>query len=420
MRAYRFRLYPNQEQANHLNQMFGAKRWVYNYFLNKQKELYLSEKKHLSHFDMNNQIPALKKQPDTAWLKNIDSIALQNATEDLHTAYKNFFNSIKGKRKGKKMEAPRFKKRNNRQSYRTRGVKIFDGAVKLPKIKTPVKCVFHRDMPVNAKIKSCTISKTPSGKYFISILTETTIELKPMSSREVGIDLGLTHVAITSDGHKFNHPKQQVAKAKQLRKRRQQQLSRKQKGSKNWERKRVQLARQYERETNIRVNYYHNISNWLVSNYDAIYVEDLNVIGMIKNRCLSRAIHESAWSELSNMIEYKCSWYGKTYYRISRWSPSSKTCSSCGHKEEVMPLNIREWTCGSCGETHDRDQNAAKNILHVGQQDLYGKTITSQSTGDGVEIPMALMKYTDKIERSSDQVLVSVRMEQAKCSLDTW
>lgn len=413
MRAYKYRLYPTLEQETILAQLFGSKRWIYNHFLGVQKELWASEKKHLSHFDMNYQIVDLKKQPETEWLKKADSIALQNATEDLATAYGNFFRSIKGKRKGKKMELPRFKKKTNRQSYRTRGVKLLDNAVKLPKIKTPVSCVFHREIPDDVKIKSCTISKTPSGKYFISILVETPIELKPMSSREVGIDLGLTHLAITSDGDKLEHPKQQIAKAKRLRKRRQNQLARKQKGSNNYERTRQQMARWYEREVNVRANYYHNISNWLVSNYDAIYMEDLNVSGMMKNRKLSRAIHESSWSQLATMIEYKCSWYGKTFYRINRWTPSSKTCSSCGQKQQSMPLDVRKWTCPGCNTTHDRDINAAVNILRTGQQDLYGKQITSSATGEGVAIPTALMKHIDKIERAGDKSPVNVRMEQA-------
>lgn len=412
-KAYKFRLYPTQDQMSVMAHIFGCKRWVYNHFLSVQKELWTSERKHLSHFDMNYSITELKKQENTAWLSETDSISLQNATEDLSTAYKNFFASIKGKRKGKKMELPRFKKKTSRQSYRTRGVKVLDGAVKLPKIKTPVECVMHREIPDDAKIKSCTISKTPSGKYFISVLTEVEIELKPMTTREVGIDLGLTHVAITSDGHKFNHPQEQIAKAKRLRKRRQLQLARKQKGSKNYERKRVQMTKAYEKEVNIRTNYYHNISNWLVSNYDAIYVEDLNVVGMMKNRCLSRAIHESSWSQLTTMIEYKCAWYGKTYYRIGRWTPSSKTCNSCGHKQEKMPLNVREWTCGSCGSHHNRDINAAKNILHTGQQDLYNQKITSQAAGEGVEIPTALMKHIVKIERSGHYGSVDVGIEQA-------
>lgn len=412
-KAYKYRIHPTDEQRRLFGQFFGARRWVYNYFLHEQKQRFMNKEKHLSRFDMNYAITDLKNQEDTAWLREIDDWCLKHTTEDLNNAYSAFFLSIKGKRKGKKMESPQFKKKTSRQSYRTRSFRILDEGIKLPKIKTPVKCIMHREIPSDAKIKTCTISKTPSGKYFISILVETPIELKPMATHEVGIDLGLTHVAITSDGHKFNHPQEQIAKAKRLRKRRQQQLSRKQKGSRNWEKKRIEVAKCYEKETNIRTNYYHNISSWLVNNYDAIYVEDLNVIGMMKNRCLSRAIHESAWSQLSSMIEYKCSWYGKTYYRIGRWTPSSKTCNSCGHKEDRVPLNVRDWTCGSCGSHHDRDINAAKNILHTGQQDLYDQKITSQATGEGVEIPTALMKHIDKIERSGHCGSVDVGIEQA-------
>lgn len=414
MKAYKFRLYPDAEQANTLAQIFGCKRWIYNYFLGVQKELWLAEKKHLSHFDMNHLIVDLKKQEETNWLKLADSIALQNSTEDLALGYQNFFNSIKGKRKGKKMELPRFKKKSNRQSYRTRGVKLLDNSVKLPKIKTPVSCVMHREIPSDAKIKSCTISKTPSGKYFISILTETNIELKSMTSREVGIDLGLTHVIITSDGFKLESPNKPIARTKRLIARRQRQLARKTKGSKNYEHKRKNIAGLHQQVTDYRTNYYHNISNWLVSEYDAIYVEDLNIAGMLKNRCLSRAIQDSAWAQLSTMIEYKCSWYGKTYYKINRWTPTSKTCSSCDHKLTQLSLNTRNWTCPACSTEHDRDVNAAKNILRAGQLDLYG---TSIATKEGVVIPTALMKYTTKTEKS-DNISVGVGTEQASGSLD--
>jgi putative transposase len=413
MKAYKFRIYPTQEQEQLLAQFFGAKRWIYNHFLSEQKQLWLSEKKHLSHFDMNNNITSLKKQEDLGWLRQVDDWCLKHATEDLSLSYKNFFNSIKGKRKGKKMELPRFKKKSNQQSYRTRGIKILDNSVKLPKIKTPIACVFHQAIPVDSTIKSSTLTKTPSGKYFISILTETDVVLKPTTGKEVGIDLGIKDLITTSCGIKFQHPEKQILKAKGLLKRRQKQLARKTKGSKNYERKRLEVAKKYEQITNIKTNYYHNISNWLVTEYDAIYVEDLNVSGMLKNRKLSRAIHESGWSQLSNMIEYKCSWYGKTYYRISRWFPSSKTCSVCDNKLSELSLGTRSWTCNSCGTQHDRDINAAQNILQVGQVDLYGEQITSSATGEEVEIPMALMKYTGKTERSGMEISVGIRMEQA-------
>jgi len=400
LKAFKYRIYPNEAQRTQLAQFFGAKRWVYNYFLALQKQRFMNKENHLSNFDMNYLITELKKQSDTAWLNDVDSIALQNATEDLKVAYQNFFDSIKGKRRGKKMEPPRFKKRSNQQSYRTRGIKIEEKGLKLPKIKSHININLHR--PITGIIKSATISRTPSGKYFASILCETNVELMSMTGREVGIDMGLVDLAILSNGIKFDHPEQQLAKTKQLLKKQQRKLSRKTRGSKNYETTRIQVAKTYEQITNIRKNYYHNISHYLVSTYDAIYVEDLNVAGMLKNRKLSRKIQESAWATLSSMIEYKCAWYGKTYYRINRWTPSSKTCSSCGHKRESLGLDIRSWTCTACGAEHDRDINAAMNIRNTGQWDLYDKTISDATTDMGA-IPVALQKMTNKIERSHVQ-----------------
>lgn len=410
--AIKCRMYPTKEQTHLLGQFFGAKRWIYNHFLSKQKELYAKEKKHLSHFDMNYAITRLKGQEDTGWLRQVDAILLQNATEDLATAYKNFFDSIKGKRKGKKSELPRFKKRSNLQSYRTRNVKVSETGIKLPKFKQEIAVVWHRNIPDMSTVKSATISKTPSGKYFISVLIETDIELKSMASREVGIDLGIKDLIITSDGVKFVNPNIQLAKTKQLLKKCQNQLAKKKKGSKNYEHVRLRVAKLHEKIVNFKRNYYHNISAYLISNYDSIYMEDLNVSGMLKNRKLSRAIHESSWSILQSMIEYKCNWYGKTFHKISRWTPTSKTCSCCGHKMADMSLGIREWTCPICDTSHDRDINAAMNIRHKGQMDLYGRLL-SDATTEKVEIPKALVKMTSKIERSSSNELVGHGTEQA-------
>lgn len=194
IRTYKYRIYPTSEQESVLAQFFGAKRWVYNYYLSEQKRRFELKEKHLSNFDINKLITQQKKEETTSWLKGVDDWCLKNASEDLSNAYSAFFNSIKGKRRGKKMELPRFKKRSNHQSYRTRGIKILDEAVRLPKIKTPVRCVFDRTVPENSVIKSTTVSKTPSGKYFVSIITETPVALKSMTNREVGIDLGVADI----------------------------------------------------------------------------------------------------------------------------------------------------------------------------------------------------------------------------------
>lgn len=410
LKAFKYQIYPNAQQQVQLAQFFGAKRWVYNHFLALQKQRFANKEKHLSNFDINKEITQIKKETNTSWLRNIDDWCLKNASKDLSVAYQSFFDSFKGKRRGKKMKIPRFKKRSNQQSYRTRGIKLTEKGLKLPKFKSHINIKLHQ--PIQGTIRSATISKTPSGKYFVSVLCESSVDLMPMTSREVGIDIGLKDLAILSNGIKFNHPGQQLAKTKQLLKKQQKKLSRKTRGSKKYERTRVSVAKKYEHITNIRKNYYHNISKYLVSNYDAIYVEDLNISDMLCDRKLSRKIQESAWSTLNSIIEYKCLWYGKTYYRINRWIPTSKTCSSCGHKLEKLSLSVRSWTCPNCGEIHDRDINAAQNIKNTGQQDLYNK-ILSDATADMGVIPMALQKMTIKIEKSETFISVSCGSGQA-------
>ena len=399
-RSYKYRLYPGAAQKAALAQFFGAKRWVYNHFLAEQQRRFENKEKHLSGFDCNKLITELKTQQETSWLKSIDDWCLKTSAEDLATGFKNFFDSIKGKRKGPKVKSPKFKSRVSRQSYRTRGIKVdFENAlISVPKIKN-IKCVLHRTF--DGTIKSATISKTPDGKYYISILVEEDIQLKPMTGREVGIDLGLKDLAILSTGVKFQHPQEMLAKAKRALKREQKILSRKTKGSKNREKQRLIVAKCYSKVTKIRNEYYHILSKFLVETYDAIYLEDLNVSGMLKNRRLSRKIHESAWSTLKSMIMYKAGHAGKTVHEINRWFPSSKTCSNCDHMLQVLGLDVREWTCPSCGTNHDRDLNAAINILNRGQIDLYDSKQPSRATmEEELKIPMALMKHASKIERS--------------------
>lgn len=416
LRSYKYRLYPTIAQESLLNQFVGAKRWLYNYLLSAQKKRHLTGQPHLSAFDCNNLLPGLKQQSETSWLKAVDSILLQNASEDLATAYKNFFDSVKGKRKGKKVSAPDYKRKGGRESYRTRGVKVDfqNNKVFLPKIKF-VKCILHREF--TGTIKSATVSKNPTGEWYVSILVEEQIQLRPMSGQEVGIDLGLKDLAILSSGVTFNHPQKMLAKAKQALKKEQRILARKTKGSKNREKQRIRVARTYAKITRIRNEYYHILSKFLVETYDAIYLEDLNVSGMLKNRKLAGKITESAWNTLKSMIEYKAGYAGKTVHSISRWYPSSKTCSSCGHKMATMGLEVRKWTCPSCGVDHDRDLNAAKNILHQGQRDLYDAEQPSRATMEvGLNIPMALQKHSVKIERSGSR-RSSLNGEQASLTI---
>lgn len=415
--AYKYRIYPTEDQQVLLSKTFGCTRVIFNHYLNEQQEKYKDKEKHLSNYDINKDITKLKDTKE--WLREVDSIALQMAAEDLSVAYENFFKSVTGKRKGPKISAPKFKNKNSRQSYRTRGVRINEnGSLQIPKLKE-VKAVIHRAIPENSIIKSTTISKNADGRYYASILVETELQLHPMTNKEVGCDVGLKDLLITSDGLKFKRPTDlpYIAKTKQLLKVKQKQFARTEKSSKNHEKLRLQVARLYSKLTRQRNEYYHLVSRFLIDNYDSIYVEDLSSKNMLQNRKLSRAIHEAAWSTLTRMIAYKSSWAGRTYQRISRWYPSSKTCSSCDYKLEKLDLGTREWTCPNCGSFHDRDINAAKNILRVGQIDCYGEATKSQATGDLGEIPTALQKMTSKIERSDICLSVGHGSGQAARSL---
>ena len=413
--AYKYRIYPTDHQMILLAKIFGCKRVIYNHYLSVQQTRFKNKEKHLSNYDINYDLTKLKDEKP--WLREADSIAPQMAAEDLSVAYDNFFKSIKGTRKGPKIEIPKFKSKYSRQSYRTRGVRVNDNqSLQIPKLKS-VKAVIHRAIPEGAVIKSTTISKNTDGRYYASILVETEVALQPMSNREVGCDVGLKDLLITSDGLKFKRPNElaNIAKTKRLLKAKQKQFARTKKSSKNHEILRLQVAKLYSKITRQRNEYYHLVSKYLVDNYDAVYVEDLSSKNMLQNRKLSRAIHEVAWSTLTEMIGYKSSWAGKTYHRIDRWYPSSKTCSSCDYKLERLDLGTREWVCPNCGVVHDRDINAANNILHKGQVDCYGEKIISQATGDmGYEnIPKALQKMTVKIERTGICLPVSHGSGQA-------
>lgn len=398
-RTYKYRLMPTTAQCSLLAQFFGAKRWIYNHFLSEQKSRLEKKEKLLSNFDCNKEITQLKKQPETEWLRGIDDWCLKHASEDLATGFNNFFDSLKGKRKGPKVKIPRYKSRTNQQSYRTRGIKIdSSGNAFIPKIKW-VKCIIDRTFV--GEIKSATISKNPAGEYYISVLVEEDMSLLPQTGHEVGCDLGLKDILILSNGVKFAHPENILAKAKRELKKQQKHLSRKHKGSKNYEKQRIKVAKCYQKVTRIRNDYYHNISKYLVENFDAIYLENLNVKGLLKNRRLARKIQESAWSTLKSFIEYKSGYAGKSVHLIDRFFPSSKTCSCCGHKNVNLKLSEREWTCQSCSTHHDRDLNAAINIRQEGQKDLYDKILTSvETTEGGLNIPMSLQKHISKIERS--------------------
>jgi putative transposase len=354
------RLYPSVEQQIQLAQAFGCARWWWNYALNKSIETYKETGKGLSRAALNSFLPALKKAEETVWLAECYSQILQATTLNLTTAYKNFFESRAG--------FPKFKSRHGKQSIQyPQNVKIVDGNVKLPGNIGIVKAKIHR--PIKGKIKTVAVSKMPSGKYLASILTEVEGENPVISEGKIyGIDLGLKHFAVVTDGEKvskYDNPKH-LAKHELNLKRKQKKLARKQKGSNSRYRYRKVVAKVYERVSNSRQDFLHKLSYKLVSDSQAVIVENLHVKGMVRNHKLAKSISDVGWGTFTNFLAYKLERKGGNLVEIDRWFPSSKLCSNCFYQIGEMPLDVREWTCPHCSTHHDRDENASKNIRAEG------------------------------------------------------
>ncbi|ASF40513.1 MULTISPECIES: RNA-guided endonuclease TnpB family protein [Halobacillus] len=358
-KAYTFRLYPTDEQALLLHKTFGCVRFVYNKMLAERIETYETHKKDKEELKKVKHPTPAKYKKEFDWLKEVDSLALANAQLSLDKAYKSFF---EGKNK-----FPKFKSKRHKQSYTTNAVngniQLLDGHIKLPKLKK-VKMKQHRDIPSEYTIKSCTLSVTGSGKYFCSILTEYEKEIKPKKAEQVvGLDFAMKGLFVDSEGKKANYPnfyRQILVKlAKEQRR-----LSRKKKGSSNWNKQRIRVAKIQEKAANQRKNFLHHKSKELVTNYDAVIIEDLDMKGMSQALKFGKSVADNGWGMFKSFLKYKLNEQGKHLIKIDKWYPSTQTCSHCGNTQP-MPMNIRTYTC-SCGLNLDRDYNSALNIKKEG------------------------------------------------------
>ncbi len=360
---YRYRIYPTNQQKTLMSQLFGCCRVVFNDALAHCNQEYQNGNKKPSSSELSKRLTELKKTEEKQWLTEVSSIPLQQSLRDLEQAYSNFFKSCKGQRKGKKVKPPRFKKRKSKQSakFTDNGFKIYPNSnyIYLAKIGD-IKVIWSRELP--AVPSSATLIKDSADRYFVSFVVEFNPQQLPKNGQSVGIDLGITDFATLSNGEKVKSPKPLKKQLKRLR-RLQRNLSRKQKGGKRREVARKKLAQLHAKISDTRNDFLHKLSTKIIRENQTIVLEDLNVSGMIKNRKLSRAISDLGWRSFRTMLEAKSVMYGRDFRVIDRWTPTSQTCSYCGFKGGKKELNVREWICLNCGISHDRDINAAVNIL---------------------------------------------------------
>ena len=364
LKSYKYKLKPSDEQIVLLNKHFGSIRFVYNFFLNERKKEYETNKQSLNYSDNSKSLTELKKQEGYIWLNEINSQSLQSSLKHLDDSYNGFFK--------KRTKFPKFKSKHTKNSFKIpQFVKIENGKLKIPKFKEPIDLILSRSF--NGAIKQCTISKTPTNEYFVSILVETEHIKYEKTGKSIGIDLGIKDFVITSDGYKYKNNRYTRTYEKKL-KEHQQHLSRKTKGSNRYLKQKLKVATIYKKITNSRLNNLHKVSTQLIKKYDLIVMEDLNIKGMIKNHKLSKQISDVSWSKFIELLTYKAQWNDKEIVKIDRFFPSSKTCNCCGHINQNLKLDMREWNCPSCNTKLDRDLNASINILKEGYKQISSGT----------------------------------------------
>ena len=368
-RAYKYRFYPTPEQADQLARTFGCVRYVYNRALAERSRAWTQEQRRVTFADTSKMLTAWKRDEETNWLTEPSKGPLQATLRHLQAAYDRFWRKQSG--------YPRFKKKGKTRDSATYYANCFtfhDGKIKLAKQKEPLNIRWSRPLPDGAKPSQVTVSQDSAGRYHISILVEEVIAELPKNISMVGIDAGITALYTLSTGEKIINPRYEKKDRERLA-RAQRALSRKQKGSRNRAKARRKVAKIHARIADRRRDHLHKLSTRLVRENQVIAIEDLSVRNMVKNHSLARSISDASWSSFRTMLEYKADWYGRDVIAIDRFYPSSKTCSECGHIVKSLPLNIRNWEC-ECGAMHDRDVNAAKNILAVG--------LAVSACGDGV------------------------------------
>jgi len=374
-KAYKFKLEPNNSQKELLHKHFGSCRFIYNYYLNLRKENYLNNKTSLNYYDNSKDLTLLRKKEEYIWLNEINAQSLQQSLRHLDTAYNRFF-----RKQGK---FPRFKKKSDRQSFIIpQSIILKNNKLFIAKFREGISLNLYK--AIEGKILFATISKSPVGKYYVSITCEVQYEPYSKTNSKIGIDTGIKDLAILSDGKIYKNIKVLKTNLKKI-KYNHRQLSKKVKGSKSRLKQQNKLGRIHENVTNIRLDYLHKVSTEIVKNHDVICIEDLAVKNLMKNHKLSQAFSDVALGTFYNMLTYKANWNDKTVVKIDRWFPSSKTCSNCGYINQDLTLSIREWVCPDCGIKHDRDLNASKNILIQGLNVLSGSGIESDTKQKQVE-----------------------------------